>query len=245
MEENWQVRTQLLFGERAERLNRAHVLVVGLGGVGAYVAEMLCRSGVGELTLVDADVVNASNLNRQLVALTSTLGEPKSDVLGARLKDINPQIKLNLVREFIRDQRTDELLDAATYDFVVDAIDTLSPKVFLIYSAMQRDIPLVSSMGAGGKTDPTLVKLSDISKSHNCRLAKVVRKRLYKLGVRKGFSVVYSSELVPDEVVELSENEQNKKSTVGTVSYMPAIFGCFLASHVIRALTAPSEPVSE
>ncbi len=234
----WQSRTQLMFGaERLERLRSAHVLVVGLGGVGAYVAEMLCRAGVGELTLVDGDTVNDTNRNRQLIALTSTIGQLKTDVLAARLRDINPEIVLNLVPEFLRDERTIELLHATHYDFLVDAIDTLSPKVFLLFEAHKLGIPTASSMGSGGKTDPTQVRICDISKSNYCKLAHMVRKYLHRLGLRRGITVVYSPEVVPDERIEIVDNEQNKCSNVGTVSYMPAVFGCFLASHVIRCLT--------
>lgn len=235
---NWQSRTQLLIGEEAlVRLSSAHVLVVGLGGVGAYVAEMLCRSGVGELTLVDGDVFTETNLNRQLPALRTTLGKPKTEVLAERLLSINPNVKLHLHSVFLRDELTKELLQKCRYDFVVDAIDTLSPKVFLLYHALQNGLRVVSSMGSAGKMDPSQVKIADISKSEYCRLAKMVRKRLHKLGVKRGITVVYSTETVVDSAVVLTKDEEpNKNSTVGTISYMPAVFGCFLASFVIREL---------
>lgn len=235
----WQERTELMFGvDRLARLQAAHVLVVGLGGVGAYAAEMLCRAGVGCFTLVDGDTVADSNRNRQLIALCSTLGQPKTEVLAARLRDINPDVRLHLHTEFLRDERTAELLRAAHYDFLIDAIDTLSPKVFLLYEAHKLGIPTVSSMGSGGKLDPAQVRLCDISKSNYCKLAHMVRKYLHRLGVRRGITVAYSPEIVPDERIEVVENERNKRSNVGTVSYMPAVFGCYLASHVIRTLTA-------
>ncbi len=231
-----------MFGvERMPQLHQAHVMVVGLGGVGAYAVEMLCRAGVGEFTLVDGDTVNDSNRNRQLVALTSTVGKLKTDVLAARLRDINPDVKLHLYPEFLRDERTVELLKMEHYDYLVDAIDTLSPKVFMLQQAYLLGIPTVSSMGSGGKLDPTQVKICDIAKSDYCKLARMVRKRLHKLGVRKGITVVYSAEVVPAERVMITEGEQNKKSNVGTVSYMPAIFGCYLASHIIRQLVLPKE----
>ena len=231
-----------MFGvERIQQLHQAHVMVVGLGGVGAYAVEMLCRSGVGEFTLVDGDTVNDSNRNRQLVALTSTVGQLKTDVLAARLRDINPDVKLHLYPEFLRDERTVELLKMEHYDYLVDAIDTLSPKVFMLQQAYLLGIPTVSSMGSGGKLDPTQVKICDIAKSDYCKLARMVRKRLHKLGVRKGITVVFSAEVVPAERVMITEGEQNKKSNVGTVSYMPAIFGCYLASHIIRQLALPKE----
>ena len=239
---SWQSRTELMFGvEPMQQLHQAHVMVVGLGGVGAYAVEMLCRAGVGEFTLVDGDTVNDSNRNRQLVALTSTVGQLKTDVLAARLRDINPDVKLHLYPEFLRDERTVELLKMAHYDYLVDAIDTLSPKVFMLQQAYLLGIPTVSSMGSGGKLDPTQVKICDIAKSDYCKLARMVRKRLHKLGVRKGITVVYSAEVVPAERVMITEGEQNKKSNVGTVSYMPAIFGCYLASHIIRQLVLPKE----
>ena len=239
---SWQSRTELMFGvERMPQLHQAHVMVVGLGGVGAYAVEMLCRAGVGEFTLVDGDTVNDSNRNRQLVALTSTVGKLKTDVLAARLRDINPEVKLHLYPEFLRDERTVELLKMAKYDYLVDAIDTLSPKVFMLQQAYLLGIPTVSSMGSGGKLDPTQVKICDIAKSDYCKLARMVRKRLHKLGVRKGITVVFSAEVVPAERVMITEGEQNKKSNVGTVSYMPAIFGCYLASHIIRQLVLPKE----
>ena len=217
-----------------ERFSEAHVLVVGLGGVGAYAAEQICRAGIGQMTIVDADTVNESNLNRQLPALHSTLGQPKAEVVAARLIDINPELKLTVVNEFLRDERTEEFLDHAHYDFIVDAIDSLSPKVFLLYHALLRKIPIVSSMGAGAKIDPSQVRIADISKSSNCALAKAVRKRLRGLGVQKGIPVVYSTEMAnPDAVIEVAD-EACKRTTTGTVSYMPAIFGCYLASYVIR-----------
>ena len=231
-----------MFGvEPMQQLHQAHVMVVGLGGVGAYAVEMLCRAGVGEFTLVDGDTVNDSNRNRQLVALTSTVGKLKTDVLAARLRDINPEVKLHLYPEFLRDERTVELLKMAKYDYLVDAIDTLSPKVFMLQQAYLLGIPTVSSMGSGGKLDPTQVKICDIAKSDYCKLARMVRKRLHKLGVRKGITVVFSAEVVPAERVMITEGEQNKKSNVGTVSYMPAVFGCYLASHIIRQLVLPKE----
>ena len=194
MSYNWNTRTELLLGaDRMERLAHSHVLVVGLGGVGAYAAEQICRAGIGHMTIVDADTVNESNINRQLPALHSTLGMPKAEVVARRLLDINPRL-----------------------------------------------IPVVSSMGAGAKMDPSQVRIADISKTCNCALAKAVRKRLRGLGVNKGIPVVFSTEIAnPDAVVEV-EGEQCKRTTTGTVSYMPAIFGCYLASYVINQLKVES-----
>ncbi|MDY3068609.1 MAG: tRNA threonylcarbamoyladenosine dehydratase [Parabacteroides sp.] len=231
----WKSRTSLLFGEeRMKYLADCHVLVVGLGGVGAYAAEQICRAGIGKMTIVDADTVNESNINRQLPALHSTIGQPKAEVVAKRLIDINPELELIVKNEFLRDERTEAILDEAKYDFVVDAIDTLSPKVFLIYHALQRHIPIVSSMGAGAKVDPSQIKIADLSKSSNCALAKAVRKRLRGMGIQKGLPVVFSTEMAnPDAIIEVND-EECKRTTTGTVSYMPATFGCFLASYVIR-----------
>ena len=219
-------------------MQKAHVLIVGLGGVGAYAAEQLCRAGIGQLTIVDGDVVETTNRNRQLPALISNEGRPKAEVLGERFLDINPDLKLNIVNDYLRDEKTVKLLEAARYNYVVDAIDTLSPKVFLVYHCLQMNLPVVSAMGAGGKFDPALIQVADVSKTYNCRLAKMFRKRLHRLGVRKGVKVVFSSELVDMERV-IEEEATNKKSTVGTISYMPPLFGCFIASVVIRDILSP------
>lgn len=233
---NWQQRTELLLGtEKLERLRRAHVLVVGLGGVGAYAAEMIARAGVGRMTIADADTVAPSNINRQLVALHSTIGRPKAEVLAERLRDINPALDLRLVNSYIKDEATCELLDAAPYDYVVDAIDTLSPKLALILGALDRGLPLVSSMGAGARTDPTQMEIADISKTHHCPLAHMLRKRLHKAGIRRGFRAVFSPEPTREGAMILCE-EQNKKSNVGTISYLPALFGIGCASVVIRGI---------
>lgn len=234
---DWQVRTSLLLGEeKNKKLSDAHVFIVGLGGVGAYAAEMLCRAGVERLTIVDADVVNPSNRNRQLLALTSTTGQPKADLMAQRLLDINPELGLTSIQAYLHDKDFDRILDENNFDYVIDAIDTLAPKVNLIKFCLQKNIPIVSSMGAGAKLDPTKIEIRDISKSHHCPLAHMLRKRLHKLGIRKGFKVVFSSEDPITEAVQLCDNEPNKKSIVGTISYLPAIFGCYCASVVIQDL---------
>ena len=233
---NWLERTELLLGkEKLKKLKNANVLVVGLGGVGAYAAEQICRAGVGKMTLVDGDVIEITNLNRQLPALNSTTGKPKAEVLAERFRDINPEIELTVINDFISDEKIVELLKNQPFDYIVDAIDTLSPKVFLVYHAVQFGLKVVSSMGAGGKMNPAKVQVADISKSHGCRLAKVFRKRLLQLGINKGVKVVFSPEEVAKEAVKLEEG-QNKKSTVGTISYMPPVFGCFIASVVVSDL---------
>lgn len=233
---DWLERTELLLDrEKVELLGSSNVLVVGLGGVGAYAAEMIARAGVGRMTIADADSVNVSNINRQLVALHSTVGRAKSEILAERLLDINPAIELTVVSEYIRDERTYTLLDSEKFDFVVDCIDTLSPKIALILGALERGIPLVSSMGAGGKMDPTQMEIRDIGKTHHCPLAHMLRKRLHRVGIRKGFKAVFSAE-PPLLGSMILCDEQNKKSNVGTISYMPAVFGCAIASEVIRSL---------
>ena len=239
MDNDWTTRTALLLGtEGMRRLAASHVLVVGLGGVGAYAAEEIARAGVGRMTLVDADVVSLSNLNRQLPALHSTLGKPKAEVMAARLRDINPDLEIEVRNCFVRDEETEALLDAAHYDFVVDAIDTLSPKTFLIYHALQRHLPIISSMGAGAKVDPSRIRIADISKTTDCALARAVRKRLKGMGISRGLPVVFSTEPANPQAILEVEDEACKRTTTGTVSYMPALFGCYLASYVIRHLSA-------
>jgi len=231
-------RSELLLGNVAiEKLQQAHILVVGLGGVGAYCAEQLCRAGIGEITIVDADVVEYSNFNRQLLALENTLKQPKAEVMAERLRQINPDIKLHVMQEFVRDEGTEKLLDRANYDYVIDAIDSLSPKVYLIYFALKRNLRVISAMGAGGKLDPSLIKVVDIKKTYQCGLAHAIRKRLHRLGVKNGFKAVFSPEIVPENAIELDPNPDiNKLSVVGTISYMPALFGCFMAAEVIKDL---------
>jgi len=233
----WQVRTELLLGADAlEKLKISKVAVIGLGGVGAYAAEMITRAGVGSLVLLDSDVVNPSNKNRQLIALESTMGQSKVDVLSARLSDINPQLKISGIKEYLTESNVDELLKDTNVDFIVDAIDTLSPKIALITYAVKNSIPLVSSMGAGAKVDATKIRIKDISKSFNCPLAYILRKKLRKAGINKGFDVVFSEEL-PDSNAIIPVEEQNKKSQVGTISYLPAVFGCVAAQCAILHLT--------
>lgn len=233
----WQQRTELLLGKgRMEHLRNSHVLVVGLGGVGAYAAEMICRAGVGKMTIVDADTVQPSNINRQLPALHSVIGRPKAEVLAGRFKDINPDLELTVLPVYLKDEAIPELLDSAKFDFVVDAIDTVAPKCYLIYNALKRGIKIVSSMGAGAKSDITQVRFADLWETYHCGLSKAVRKRLQKMGMKRKLPVVFSTEQADPNAVILIDNEQNKKSTTGTVSYMPAVFGCYLAEYVIRKI---------
>ena len=229
----------LVGAEGLERLFESSVAVIGLGGVGAYAAEMLCRAGVGHLILLDSDVVSESNKNRQLIALDSTIGKPKSTVLAERLKDINPDVRLTLINCYLEEGGIQQLLGEYKVDFLVDAIDTLAPKIALIKYCVESGIPHVSSMGAGAKFDATAVRLADLSKSYNCPLAYILRKKLRKVGISKGFKVVFSEELPRREAIVAVE-ERNKKSNVGTISYLPAVFGCVCAQaaveHLLKAL---------
>ena len=232
----WQERTAIILGEeKLAKLASSKVAVVGLGGVGAYAAEMLARAGVGTFLLVDSDVVAPSNKNRQLLALDSTMGLPKSEVMAARLRDINPGIKIETVSEYITGENVDAVLGTRRPDYLVDAIDTLTPKVELIKYCVREGIPMVSSMGSGAKTDMTKVRIADLSKSRNCPLAYMLRKRLRKEGINKGVTVVFSEELPDREAIIVSE-ERNKKSQAGTVSYLPAVFGCACAQAALDAL---------
>lgn len=234
--EAWKERTELLVGpEGLERLFESSVAVIGLGGVGAYAAEMLCRAGVGHLILLDSDVVSESNKNRQLIALDSTIGKPKSAVLAERLKDINPDVRLTLINCYLEEGGIQQLLGEYKVDFLVDAIDTLAPKIALIKYCVESGIPHVSSMGAGAKFDATAVRLADLSKSYNCPLAYILRKKLRKVGISKGFKVVFSEELPRREAIVAVE-ERNKKSNVGTISYLPAVFGCVCAQAAVEHL---------
>ncbi len=235
--EPWMGRTELLLGnERLKKLVNSNVLVVGLGGVGGIAAEMIARSGVGKMTIVDADTVDPTNRNRQIPALKSTEGLVKAEVLADRLLDINPNLQLKVIPAYFRDQLTMDVLDSDKYDYALDCIDTLSPKVYYIKACIERGIPIVSSMGAGSKVDPTLVRVADISETYNCHLARYTRKYLHRLGVYKGVKAVFSPEqrMAFSGVMLMQAN--NKKSAVGTISYMPTVFGCTVASVAIRDL---------
>lgn len=240
--EPWQERTAILLKEKQmEQLCSATVAVIGLGGVGAYAAEMLVRAGVTRLVLLDSDEVSVSNKNRQLLALDSTIGRPKTEVMAARLRDINPKAELHLIGEYLTEDNVPQLLGGFKLDYLVDAIDTLAPKIALIKYCMSEHIPLVSSMGSGAKTDMTKIRITDISKSFNCPLAYMLRKRLRKEGISKGFLAVFSEEL-PDRDAVVPMEDRNKKSQVGTISYLPASFGCACAQAVISHLTILPQP---
>jgi len=233
---NWKERTELLLGnENIEKLKQSHVFIAGIGGVGGYAAEQLCRAGIGKLTIVDPDIVQVSNCNRQIIALTSTTGKSKVEVLTNRLKDINPEIEIISVNEFLNENNIPFLL-SEQYNFVVDAIDTLTPKVTLLAEACKRGHKVVSSMGSGGKTDPSKIETGDISKSHHCKFAYIVRKYLHRHNIYNGIRVVYSTEPVPTHAIIVTDGSDNKRSIIGTISYMPAIFGCYCAAEVIKGI---------
>ncbi|MCK9342432.1 MAG: tRNA threonylcarbamoyladenosine dehydratase [Massilibacteroides sp.] len=234
MQREWNKRTETLLGKaRLDELASCHVLVVGIGGVGAYAAEQIVRAGIGEITIVDADVIAEGNINRQLLALHSTLKQNKVDVMGRRLLDINPELILHTRQTFIIGESIEHLLDTSHFDYVVDAIDSLSSKVQLLYNTIQRELPLISSMGAGAKKDPSKIEVTNLYKTYNCPLARFVRKRLRHRGLQKDFPVVFSSELPDPNAIIFITGEMGNRTTTGTISYMPAIFGCRLAAHVI------------
>ncbi|MBL0190391.1 MAG: tRNA threonylcarbamoyladenosine dehydratase [Saprospiraceae bacterium] len=237
----WMGRTQLLMGdEHLLNLINANVIIVGLGGVGGICAEMMVRAGISKLTIIDGDAVEETNRNRQIPALISTDGVLKTEAMKNRLLDINPKLDLTMHSIYLTGEDNYSVLDAQKYDYAVDCIDTLSPKVYFILACLQRKIPIVSSMGAGGRIDPCKVKIADLSKTINCNLAKYVRKRLGKLGVKKGVKCVFSPEFIDDTKVIPTPEEMRKKSIIGTISYMPAVFGCTMASVVIRDLAYKS-----
>lgn len=229
-------RTELLVGEEGmHKLRNASVMVVGLGGVGAYAAEAIARAGVGKMIIIDGDVVSDTNINRQMIALHSTIGKSKAELMAARLKDINPEIELEVINEYIRDERMKEIIENNPCDWVVDAIDTLSPKLFLLIHCYKLGRKIVSSMGSGGKFDPSKITITDISQTYNCPLASHIRKHLHRQGIYEGIAAVFSPEEVKQEYCR-EEFGENKRTTVGTISYMPAMFGLSVASVVIRDL---------
>ncbi len=241
----WIERTELLLGkEKLARFADSHVLVVGLGGVGAYVAELLCRSGIGKLTIIDGDVVDETNKNRQLLALSSTIGKPKSDILADRLRDISPEAEIIPMQEFIRNERIPEIVSQGC-SYVVDAIDIPSHKALLITSCLEKQVRIVSSMGAGGKMDSQQVQIADIEDSYNCKLAKMVRKRLHNRGIYGGVQVVFSPEKIQGDIIQPDSDQEidpdnfiKTGATVGTISYMPAVFACHCASVVLHNLSS-------
>lgn len=233
---SWLGRTSLLIGaSTVEALTGKHVMVIGMGGVGSFAAEFICRSGIGKMTIIDGDVVDPTNRNRQLPALATNHGVSKADIMAERLQAINPELSLNVIKEFINPEMVEKLLDLNP-DYIIDAIDSVTPKITFLKLAYERKIPLVSSMGAGGKMDPTQLKVVDISKTIICPFAQQVRKVLKQHQIYKGIKVVFSPELMNKESLMMTDGKNYKKSAYGTISYMPATFGAVCASVVIRDL---------
>lgn len=237
---SWLSRTKLLIGEEAlQRLAQSHVMVVGLGGVGSYAAEFIARSGVGRMTIIDGDVVDPTNRNRQLPALATNHGESKALIMADRLKAINPELELEVVREFINPTMVEQQLQQHP-SYIIDAIDSITPKITFIKLAFESGVPVVSSMGAGAKLDPTRLQVVDISETYNCPFAQQIRKQLKRhYGIRKGIKVVFSPEEPIKESLMLTDGKNYKKSAYGTISYLPAVFGAVAASVVIRDLMHP------
>ncbi len=239
----WLGRTQLLIGsEKLEKLHNSHVLIVGMGGVGSFAAEFIVRAGVGKVTIVDGDVVDPSNRNRQLPALASTHGMHKVNVMAERLLAINPELELTSINAFLSPEKAEEILSRGAFDYVMDCIDSITPKLTLLSTAYHKGLKIVSSMGAGGKLDPTKLRYADIYDTKQCYLAKTVRKRLRSLGIFTGINVVYSTEEVILDSLMLTDGSNFKRSAYGTISYLPATFGAACASVVIRELIGDSIP---
>ncbi|MFM7402098.1 MAG: ThiF family adenylyltransferase [Bacteroidota bacterium] len=238
---HWLQRTQLLLGEESiDLLKNLHVLVIGLGGVGSYAAEFLARAGVGRMTIVDGDTVDITNTNRQLPALHSTVGQAKADVMAARIRDINPDVDLRVINTFLGPEEVKELI-TPEFDYVFDCIDSIQPKQYIVVTCKQKGIRVVSSMGAGGRIDPSQVRVADISETYNCPFAQQVRKGLKRKGVRRGVTVVFSSELVDISTMMLTDGSKFKRSFYGTCSYIPALFGLHMASVVVKDIVAEKQ----
>jgi tRNA A37 threonylcarbamoyladenosine dehydratase len=237
MNKNWQERTELLIKKKGiENLKKTNILIVGLGGVGSFAAEFLARAGIGKMTIIDGDNVDVTNINRQLIALNSTIGKPKTEILAERLLDINPELKLIKITEFLLPENMEKTLCSQKFDYVLDCIDSLTPKIELLKTAKRKKIKIISCMGAGGKLNPAKVMVRDLSKTYNCYLAKQVRKRLKKEKINKGIRCVFSAEIQDEESLKMTDGAGFKKSFYGTVSFIPAIFGIYAAAEVINYL---------
>ena len=236
MDTSWLSRTQLLIGEdKLFKLTQSHVMIVGMGGVGSFAAEFICRSGIGKITIIDGDVVDPTNRNRQLPALSTNHGKSKADIMGERLLAINPELELTVIKEFINPEMVEQLLQSNP-DYIVDAIDSITPKITFMKMAYEKKLPIVSSMGAGAKLDPTQLKVVDISKTMICPFAQQIRKMLKTHGIYKGIKVVFSPEEPIKESLMMTDGKNYKKSAYGTISYLPATFGAVVSSVVIRDL---------
>lgn len=234
---DWLERTELLIGkESREKLQKAHVLLVGLGGIGSFAGEFLVRAGIGKLTIIDGDIVDPTNKNRQLQALDSTIGQSKVDLLKARFLDINPEIQLTCYKQFMLPEDIVNLIQHTKFDFILDCIDSVQPKLNLIALSKKNKQKIISAMGAGGKLNPAAIRIADISQTKECKFAQSVKKGLKKKGIRQGVLVVFSEEIQPKSALKLTDGANFKKSFYGTISYMPALFGLFMAAEVIRIL---------
>lgn len=234
---SWLSRTELLIGKKSlEKLAKSHIMIVGLGGVGSFAAEFIVRSGIGEVTIIDGDIVDPTNRNRQLPALATNHGEYKADIMEARLKAINPQITIHTIKQFITPEMVAVHLNN-NIDYIIDAIDSITPKITFMVAAYHLNIPIISSMGAGGKMDPTVLSVCDISKTYNCVFAQQIRKMLkVNHQIKRGIECVFSPELPNKTSLILTDGTNYKKSAYGTISYMPAMFGAVAASVVLRKL---------
>jgi len=234
---HWLERTVLLIGEEeVKRLQQKRILIVGMGGVGSYAAEFICRAGIGNLTIVDGDTVDITNKNRQLPALSSTVGQSKVAWMGERLMDINPALNLSCIASFQRPDDTRALVAEGAFDYVMDCIDSITPKLFLIEAAVKKGVPVISSMGAGGKTDPWHMHVADISETFMCPFARNLRKRLRKMGITNGVKTIFSSAPVIDSSLKLTDGNNFKKSFYGTISFIPPLFGLLMAAEVVNEL---------
>lgn len=232
MNNDWLCRNELLLGhDKCKRLSETRVLVVGLGGVGSWASEMLCRAGVGAMTIVDADVVDITNINRQMPAMRATVGKPKCHVVADRLHCINPEMVLDVKDYFIDENNIPQLLKEFDYDYVVDAIDSLDSKAALIVECWQRGIKIVSSMGAGAKSDLSQIRRGSLWRSEHCTLAKNLRRMLREWKGRYDLPVIFSVER-PDKSA-VKPNPQGGKPIIGSLGYFTTVFGCYLAEHVI------------
>lgn len=236
---HWLERSELLVGsEKLNKLANAHVMIVGLGGIGSFAGEFIARAGIGTLTLIDGDVFDPTNKNRQLTALDSTIGRNKAVVLGERIKDINPEIKLHIIEEFVLPERVWELLTEYKPDYVMDCIDSVSPKLAWLLACKRLKIKIISHLGAGGKSDPSAVKVVNLADTHNCKLGAHIKKRMKRKGASlRGIKAVFSSELQDKKSLKMTDGTKFKKSFYGTISYMPALFGLHGAAEVIRYLS--------
>ena len=233
----WLERTALLIGEESiEKISNANILLVGLGGVGSFAGEFLIRAGIGQMTIIDGDTVDITNINRQLQAKTSTIGQSKSELLKSRFEDINPEVKIVAYDRFLEPEDMESLLESGKFDYIIDCIDSVTPKLTLLKIAKVKNLKIISSMGAGGKLDPSKIRIGDISTTKECKFAQSLRKRLKKDNIKGTIKVVFSEEIQPKDALKLTDGKNYKKSYYGTISYMPALFGLTMAAEVIRIL---------